>query len=652
MAIINMKKMHLLGIKREKAKILKALQKTGVVEVINIVEEADETAEDFCETGIEVQKDYVNEELNKELQELENKLSELKFGIDFLKPYVKSTNPLIHGKPSIKKDELSEILSKEDGILESLQAVFNLDRQIAQLKTEETRLLGQIEMLSPWRALDIPLEELGETRRTYFVAAEMPRKSRAELGSIISEEGLLAEISTLAESQDDVYTLVVYHKDHKENIESLFKELSVNLQDFGDYRGTPEELIKATKNRLEDIDKERAAIGEKSKELSDNLRYFQILYDYYTVEKDRKNAMLKVTDTDKTFSMEAWLPEEREELVKSTISKVTDIVYMEFSDPTDEDDIPVLLSNAKLVEPFEVITELYSLPDPRGIDPNIYMAPFFFVFFGMMLSDAGYGIVVSLLAGYALYKFKMEGFGKKFIALLFLCGISTVIWGAIFGGWFGDLIPLKPLWINPMDDPFSVLILSFIMGLVQIYAGIILSAYKNIREGHLSDAIMDQGFWLVLLTGLLMFAMPELATVGKYMAIVGAVGLILTQGRAQKSIIKKFTSGVLSLYDITGYLSDVLSYSRLLALGLTTGVIATVINTMAKTVSGSIIGYIVMALIIIGGHVFNLAINVLGAFVHSSRLQYIEFFGKFYDSGGRAFDPLKVKTTYVELEDI
>jgi V/A-type H+-transporting ATPase subunit I len=190
------------------------------------------------------------------------------------------------------------------------------------------------------------------------------------------------------------------------------------------------------------------------------------------------------------------------------------------------------------------------------------------------------------------------------------------------------------------------------MGLVQIYAGIILSAYKNIREGHVADAIMDQGFWLVLLTGLLMFAMPELATVGKYMAIVGAVGLILTQGRAQKSIIKKFTSGVLSLYDITGYLSDVLSYSRLLALGLTTGVIATVINTMAKTVSGSIIGYIVMALIIIGGHVFNLAINVLGAFVHSSRLQYIEFFGKFYDSGGRAFDPLKVKTTYVELEDI
>ena len=205
---------------------------------------------------------------------------------------------------------------------------------------------------------------------------------------------------------------------------------------------------------------------------------------------------------------------------------------------------------------------------------------------------------------------------------------------------------------KPFRQPSSVLILAFIMGIIQIYTGIILNAYKNIRAGHIADALMDQGLWLVLLTGLLMFVKPELATIGKYMALFGAVGLVLTQGRSQKGILKKLTSGILSLYDITGYLSDVLSYSRLLALGLTTGVIASVINTMAKTVSGSIVGYVAMALIIIGGHVFNLVINVLGAYVHSSRLQYIEFFSKFYDSGGRAFNPLRVKKTYVELEDM
>lgn len=650
MAIVNMKKMHLLGLKREKEKILKVLQKTGIVEVIDIVE--DEVSEDAKELNGEVQRSYVNQELNRELIDLENKLSNLKFGIDFLKPYVKPTNPLIHGKPNIKKDELQELLAKENSILESLQAVFDLDKEISQLKTKKSKLITQIEMLSPWRSLDIPLEQLGETGRTTFIAAVMPRKSKAELDKRIADEGLLAEITTLGESKDDVYTLVIYHKEHREPMEKLFKEYSVNLQDFGSLKGTPKELILAAENEIKDIDKEQENIKDKSKKLSDNIQNFEILYDYYTVEKDRKSAFLKVMDTDKTFSMQAWLPEEHEELVKSQISKVTDTVYMEFSEPSEEDDIPVLLSNPKLVEPFEVVTELYSLPDPRGLDPNLYMAPFFFVFFGMMLSDAGYGIIMCLLAGYALQKFKLAGTGKKFTALVFLCGVSTVIWGAIFGGWFGDLLGLKPLWINPLDNPLSVLILSFIMGIVQIYAGIILNAYKNIRAGKIVDALMDQGLWLVLLTGLLMFAMPELATMGKYMAIFGAAGLILTQGRSQKNIIKKFTSGVLSLYDITGYLSDILSYSRLLALGLTTGVIATVINTMAKTVSGSIIGYIVMALIIVGGHVFNLAINVLGAYVHSSRLQYIEFFGKFYDSGGRAFDPLKVKTTYVNLEDI
>ena len=645
MAIVNMKKMHLLGLKSEQSYILSALQKTGVVEVIDITEAEQEL-------DGEVQDDRIHHELTQELLDLENKLSNLKFGIDFLKPYVKSINPLIYGKPSINKDELSEVLSGEEKVLETLQAVFDLDKRISQLKAEESKLQSQIEMLLPWRSLDIPLEQLGFTDKTNFITAVMPRKARGEFEEKLDEEGLLAGIKTLGESQDDVYTLIFYHKGHSEDMQNLFKEISVNIQDFPGLKGTPDRIIKEDQKRLTDIEKERENIKDESKKLSDQRLYFEILYDYYSVERDRKSALLKVADTDKTFSIQAWLPEQYEGLVNNEVLKVTDTVYVEFGTPSEDEEMPVLLSNGKLVEPFEVITELYSLPDPRGIDPNLYMAPFYFVFFGMMLSDAGYGIIMSLLTGYVLLKCKLADSGKKFTAMLFLCGISTVIWGAIFGGWFGDLIKVKPLWINPLDNPLSVLILAFIMGIIQIYTGIILNAYKNIRAGHIADALMDQGLWLVLLTGLLMFVKPELAIIGKYMALFGTIGLILTQGRSQKGILKKFTSGILSLYDITGYLSDVLSYSRLLALGLTTGVIASVINTMAKTVAGSIVGYIVMALIIVGGHVFNLAINVLGAYVHSSRLQYIEFFSKFYDSGGRAFSPLKVKTTYVELEDM
>lgn len=646
MAIVKMEKMHLLALKSEQSKLMQTLQKTGIVEVIDIVgDEKEEEKQEHKESKI-------RDEIAKELAELETKLSDLKFGIDFLKPYVKSPNPLIYGKPDVKKDELSKILSNESKITESLQGVFDLDKKIAQLKSEESKILNQIDFLTPWQSLDIPLEQLGYTDRTAFVAGIIPRKSKDKLEEKVIESKLPMDIKVIGEKRDDLYALIVYHRGYVEDVQNLFKEFSVTMQDFMGLTGTPDEIIKKSKKRLDDIQKERKDIKSQAQNMNQELFDFEVLYDYYTVERDRKTNTLKLFDTDKSFYLQAWLPMGRKSYITDVISKITDMVYLEFTEPEEDDDIPVLLSNSKLVEPFEVITELYSLPDPRGIDPNPYMAPFYWLFFGIMLSDAGYGIILSLFAAIALLKFKLEGSGKKFVSMFLLCGISTIIWGAIFGGWFGDLIKIKPLWINPLDNPMSVLILSFILGIIQIFTGIILNGYKNIRAGHTADAIMDQGLWLVLLTGLLMFAIQPLAGIAKYFALFGAIGLILTQGRAQKNPIMKLASGVMSLYSVTGYLSDLLSYSRLLALGLTTGVIATVINTMAKTVGGSAIGFVIMILILLGGHVFNILINMLGAYVHSSRLQYIEFFSKFYDSGGRAFDPLRIKTSYVKLEDL
>ncbi len=646
MAIVKMEKMHLLALKSEQSKLMQTLQKTGIVEVIDITGDKKEEEKQGHK------EDRIRDEIAKELAELETKLNNLKLGIDFLKPYLKSPNPLIYGKPDVKKDELSKILSNETKIAESLQRVFDLDKKIAQLKSEESKILNQIDFLIPWQGLDIPLEQLGNTDRTAFVAVVIPRKSKDKLEEKAKESQLPLDIKVIGEKRDDLYALIVYHRGYNEDVQSLFKEFSVTIQDFMGLKGTPNDIIEQSKRRLNDIQKEREDIKTQAQGMNQDLFNFEVLYDYYMVEKDRKTNTLKLFDTDKSFYLQAWLPKERKSYITDTISKITDMVYVEFTEPEENDDIPVLLSNSKLVEPFEVITELYSLPDPRGIDPNPYMAPFYWLFFGMMLSDAGYGIILSLFTAVALLKFKLEGSGRKFVSMFFLCGISTIIWGAIFGGWFGDLIKIKPLWINPLDNPMSVLILSFILGIIQIFTGIILNGYKNIRAGNTADAIMDQGLWLVLLTGLLMFAIQPLAGIAKYVALFGAIGLILTQGRAQKNPIMKLASGVMSLYSVTGYLSDLLSYSRLLALGLTTGVIATVINTMAKTVGGSAIGFVVMILILLGGHVFNILINILGAYVHSSRLQYIEFFSKFYDSGGRAFDPLRIKTTYVKLEDL
>jgi len=268
-----------------------------------------------------------------------------------------------------------------------------------------------------------------------------------------------------------------------------------------------------------------------------------------------------------------------------------------------------------------------------------------------MISDAGYGIVLALLGLWALKKLKPEGIGKKLFSLIFLGGISTFIWGAMYGGWFGDLIKLPPLWFNPLEDPMRLLLFSFILGIIQIYMGLALQGYKNIRDGKTLDAVFDQGFWMVFLSGFLMFALPQTKGIARYVVIAGAIGLVLTQGRHQKSVVAKVGSGILSLYDVMSYVSDVLSYSRILALGLATGVIATVINTMGRLLGVNIIGYIIMVVLLVGGHLFNIAINALGAYVHSSRLQYVEFFSKFYEGGGRALEPFTIKTKYTKYRN-
>jgi V/A-type H+-transporting ATPase subunit I len=643
MAIVNMKKMHLLGLKNEQDKILSTIQKTGAVEVIDITQQAPEH---------EVQQNQVHQGLEKELSELDSRLSKLKFGIDFLKPYVRENNPLLYGRPAVQKEQLDEMLSREDQYFTVLQAVSGLDQRLSHLKGEESKINNRIELLSSWENLDIPLEQLGHTEKTEFLPIVVPIKTYEDFRNRLKERQLPAEVMTIGQNRDETFGLLVYYRAQKGELQDIMKEFSVSVQEFSGLKGTPREIIARDKERLSGIEAERQGIRREAQALADQRFSFEVLYDYWSVVRDKKQNMLKMVGTRDTFLLTAWVPEPLEDKLKQRILDTTDAVYIEFSPPEEGEEIPVMLENPRLVQPFELITELYSLPDPQGLDPNLYMAPFYFVFFGMMVSDAGYGLVLSLLTGLALWKLKLAGQGKKLVELLFLGGISTFIWGAIFGGWFGDLIKLKPLWINPLDNPMAILVLSFAFGVIQIYTGLLLSAYKNIRAGRTADAFMDQGLWIVFLSGLIMLAFPQLVFIAKYVAFAGALGLLLTQGRAQKSILMKFLSGLLSLYGITGYLSDVLSYSRLLALGLATGVIAMVINTMARLVGVNAIGVIIMIIIMIGGHIFNIAINTLGAYVHSSRLQYIEFFSKFYDSGGRAFDPMKVKTTYVDFENL
>jgi len=381
------------------------------------------------------------------------------------------------------------------------------------------------------------------------------------------------------------------------------------------------------------------------------------------VERDKEKVKEKLLNTKRTFTLEGWVPESCQEAAAKTLEK-HGCCYA-FRDPKEDENVPVLTENSGLVDPFEAITEMYSLPDYRGVDPTKYFAFFYAMFFGIMLSDAGYGIVIAIACFVVLHRYALEGMTYRMIKMFFYCGLSTVFCGALFGGWFGDFfqvaarvmfgkeITIPALWFNPIEDPTKLLIWSLIFGVIHLFLGMGIKASMLIKRGQWKDAVFDIFSWYMVIGGAAMWLAGSsisqaLVKPGMYIAVLGAAILLLTGGRNNKGI-GKITGGLSSLYNITSYISDILSYSRLLALGLATGVIANVVNTMGSLKGSGLAGTIILLIVFAFGHTFNLAINALGAFVHSSRLQYIEFFGKFYEDGGYEFDPLRKNTKYVRV---
>ncbi|HZK27151.1 MAG TPA: V-type ATPase 116kDa subunit family protein, partial [Thermoclostridium sp.] len=360
--------------------------------------------------------------------------------------------------------------------------------------------------------------------------------------------------------------------------------------------------------------------------------------------------------------IKGWLPERNSADIKKLLEEKF-VVSVEIKAPAVDEEFPVLLENKGIAETGEPVLKMYGLPNSREIDPNAVMAPFFIIFFGLMFSDGGYGAILTLVTGIVLWKVKLEDETRKFAKLLFYCGISTMFWGMMFGGWFGisALVPYA-VWFDMVSEPELLLSWSLLFGVIHVYAGYAMKAANLIRDKKYLDALFDVGFVYIFFTGAVFALLPfvpsvnadavvQFVNVGKYLLIIGGVLLILTQGRNGKNIISKLFSGVLSLYDVVSFLSDILSYSRLLALGLATSIIASIVNELSVMFDFPIVLKVIVAIVILlVGHTVNFAINALSAYVHSCRLQYLEFFGKFYTGGGVAFSPLKINTKYIKLK--
>ncbi len=647
MPIVEMKKLILFSHQQEKDTVINILRDIGAVELV-----------DIKETGAwdEMKSLLATEQPAATVPFLESRLGEVRYCLDFLQRHFPLKKNFVQqftgAKISLTPAEYDEFISRGK---EEITTVYNtcraIEEKLTAMRNEETRRHNLLQALAPWVGLSLPLEKIEDSLRLRMQLFTVPTDELSSLQQSLTDTVPEHYLEVIFSEKELSHLFITFFIDEAEKVQEAFKKTGAAGVSFPGIKGTAAQAVSMLEKELEKIGQERKEFFKKTEELLTYRQHLMAYFDFLENERDKNEAISKFARTETAFLLEGWIPASITSDLEKILTEKTETAVLIIRDPNPEENVPVLLQNSGAADAYEVVTKLYSTPNQREIDPTPLIAPFFFVFFGICLTDAGYGVILSLLALFIMRKLKLGGMGKQLIKLLFLGGISSFIFGVLMGGWFGDLIKIRPLWFNPLDDPMRMLVFSFVLGIIQIFFGMGVRAYQEIKAGRVLDAVFDQGLWFVFLIGLISLVFPQFSAVGKWLAAGGALGLILTQGRRQKGLIKKFLSGLLSLYDITGYLSDVLSYSRLLALGLATGVIATAINTMSGLLSGSVVGIIAMVIFLIGGHFFNLMIGSLGAYVHTSRLQYIEFFGKFFEGGGKAFQPFCNTTKFVDIEE-
>lgn len=646
MGIAKMNKVFLVAHQAEKDQVLAVLQQLGVLEVSDL-QAKDVESQAWAEL---VEGDQEQEAL----QSLEARLADVRFSLDFLNRYYPAKKSMLDAlsgsKVAVPAGELNGNAAEWARISDQVYAALRkIDEKLMALRNEETRLQNLKLQLSPWEKLTVPLQEI---KTTAFVRTELGTLPTAELAA--AKEELSASVpgfylEEVNSDRGESFIFIMHHTANAEDVQAVLKQRNFNRHTFPQLSGTVADNLKRIQDELTKADEERKAAlasAQEQVQYRDQLNYY---LDYVTVERDKKQLVANLARTGNAFILEGWIRAVDLPELKKKLEASCETVEVVAREPEDNEAFPVALENKPFFAPFEFITKLYGTPSPHGLDPTPALTPFFILFFGLCMTDAGYGVAIALLGILGL-KVVKAGAARNLMWVLFAGGLSTILFGWLVGGWFGMQVLGAPLFFDSLADPMQMLIYALALGVLQIFVGMAIQFIRLVREGKFLDAVFDVGLWYVLIIGLLLFAAPGMADIGRIMSLVGAIGLILTQGRTQPNIIKKFLSGLLSLYNITGYLSDVLSYSRLLALGLATAVIALAINTMAGLLAGHPVGYVVMVILLIGGHAFNLIINTLGSYIHSSRLQYIEFYNRFYEGGGRSFVPFQLKTKNIEIQ--
>ena len=574
------------------------------------------------------------------------------------------------GRKQVDPDEIGAIAAKSGEVIAVCSRLAELDKKRTDNTTEQTRIATQLVQLEAWQKLDIPLNTTGTRSTAIFVGTFPEQYSEADLQKAIAGENPKLEFALEIEHTEPQMTCAVIFVPVSQKV---MAEDALRVLGFARPMGATSKIPKVKAERL----REKAQRLKLESEMAeDEIRSYvekrediKTTQDYFRIRTDKYNVINNIDHSRHVFVIEGYVPEEDCEKLRALCERVADCV-VEFGDA--DDSAPVKLKNNRFAEPAQGILTMYAAPGKADIDPTPVLAFFFYFFFGMMFSDAGYGILMVIATGLMIKIFKPDKKMRNNLRLFQYCGVSTTLWGLVFGSIFGDapaalynmftggsvtmdqLLPWPTL--DPQKQALPLMIISIAFGLVHILVGMGCKFIVCFRQKDYAGAFFDTGLWMLLLVGFAVLAAgaalsPAVMTVGAVIAVACAVGLILTQGRDKKGIVGKLIGGLASLYDITSYISDLLSYSRLLALGLTTGVMAQVFNMLATMMGTNVIGFVFLIVIFLAGHLINIGLNALGAYVHTMRLQYVEMFSKFYEGGGKEFEPFSLNSKYIKIQE-
>ncbi|MCL2084176.1 MAG: V-type ATP synthase subunit I [Oscillospiraceae bacterium] len=641
-----MKKLELIGLNQDRDRLLSELMRLSCAQI----EEQNGLLSDADAAGL-------LSRAAADTADIRTALNTLKQALDTLIKHAHPKRGMFEPRPVMSEKELLDggALREASAVSDAIMAS---QRGIAELNTEEGRLQNRRAALGPWRGLLAPLS-VGPAENCFIGLGVCPAMSdMEELKKLLFVNAPLSELYVISSDREQHYLMFFCHNSQWHEAYALLKSYSFSAMRFKDVDTTASEACDECDARIEEIGRERAALEREICSHAGDRDKLEHAIDALGVCLSRAEAAERALSTRLCFRVAAWVEAPRVSDVERVLGRCA--CAWEFSEPdADGERPPIKLKNSKLLEPFNMVTDMYSPPDYFNVDPNPLFSFFFALFFGIMYADLGYGLVLVALGLFVTFKVKARGMIGQMFRLMIIVGASSAVMGLVFGGFFSDALNvagktffntdswgIRPLWFDPMQDPLKVLIACLAVGGVQVLFGMGIKAYILIRDGKPLDALMDVGSWWLLFAGIAVAALGG----GMWVAIAGAAALVLTQGRGAKNIFGKIAGGLGSLYDITAYLSDVLSYCRLMALCMAGAVIGSVFNMLAGMVAGGfIIGPLLFAVVFLVGHSFNMAINIIGTYVHAARLQYLEFFGKFYEGGGKAFRPLAVSTKYVDI---